>query len=710
MYIYGSKRCRFMDFLRANPFVRLLPPFIVGIAFAEYVVCALTPLLLWTGLCLSVMLLWFAHHPFMYRYRWIFGTGIVLLMFGSGWLRALLDDERRPKTHFSRHASPGPYWMAVIADAPVPGRRLKMPVQILSNGHYPGETTEPCAGNALIFVSRNAAVDSLRYGDTIVVRCTLRPAASPTNPHAFDYARYLHFKDIHYLAYVSSDDVYLCGRDGGQRIWRLALSQRSKLLHLLTRHFREPASHAVASALLVGYKEELPDDLEEAYIKTGSMHALAVSGTHVGFVYAGLFLILRQLRLRGPWKRRIETPLVLGGVWAFTLLTGASAAVLRAAWMFSLFIVGRALFRRTSVWNTLAASAFVLLWTDPDYLYDAGFQLSYAAVAGMVYFYPQMKKRLPELPAWSKEAINILVIGVAAQLGTLPLSLYYFHQFPVYFWLAGWVVVVGGAVFLWGGALLILLDSLYSPIADLVGQLLLGIVWVMNTAVVTIQHLPGSVVDGIWIPWWAVFVLYAVIAFAAGATALSKGRLLLYALYASAFLCAIRLSREMTRLKQQELTIYHAGRYNLIDVVSGRHVYTWSDSIPVKQALFANQMHRWALGVRTGTSLSMDSSWTTKNLHWRPPLLQFAEKNMLIISHQTEFPLTQDTHSTIDFIWVTQPTAVNIDALLSQYKPTTVILGGTLPYKQVAIWQEAAARYQIHCHRVVNDGAWRITL
>jgi competence protein ComEC len=699
-----------MDFLRANPFVRLLPPFVVGIVCAEYTVCALTPALLCTGLCLSVVMLWFAHHPFMYRYRWTFGVGVVLLLCGSGWLRGLLDDERRPKTHFSRHASPRPYWLAVITDAPVPGRRLKTPVRILATGYNPGETTDPCAGNALLFISRNTTVDSLRYGDTILIRSTLRPATAPTNPHAFDYARYLHFKDIHYLAYVSADSVYLCGRDGGQPIWRLALSQRSKLLHLLAKHFQDPASHAVASALLVGYKEELPDDLEEAYIKTGSMHALAVSGTHVGFVYAGLFLMLRQLRLRGKWKRRIETPLVLGGVWAFTLLTGASAAVLRAAWMFSLFIIGRALFRRTSVWNTLAASAFVLLWTDPDYLYDAGFQLSYAAVAGMVYFYPQMKKRLPDLPAWSKEAVNILVIGMAAQLGTLPLSLYYFHQFPVYFWLAGWVVVIGGAVFLWGGALLILFDSLCSPVADLVGQLLLGIVWIMNTAVVTIQHLPGSVIDGIWIPWWAVFILYAVIVFAARATALSKGRLLLYALSTSAFLCVIRLSREMSRIYQQELTIYHTGRYNLIDIVSGRHVYTWSDSIPAKQALFANQMHRWALGVRAHTSLSTDSSWTTKSLHWSPPLIQFADKNMLIISHLPGNPLTRDSLRNIDFIWVTQPTTVDVDALLSQHKPAAVILGGTLPRKQVAHWQEAAARYQIRCHRVVNDGAWRITL
>lgn len=699
-----------MDFLRANPFIRLLPPFVLGIAAAEYAVCTLSPVLLCSGLCLSVAMLWLAHHPLAYRYRWSFGVCIVLLIFVSGWFRGLLDDERRPKTHFSRNSNPGSYWLAVIEDAPVPGRRLKTPVRVLANGHYPGETNDPCTGNAMLFVSRNAFIDSLRYGDTILFRSSLRPATAPSNPHAFDYARYLHFKDIHHLAYVHEDSLYLCGRNGGQPIWRLALSQRSTLLNLLTKYFQDPGSHAVASALLVGYKEELPDDLEEAYIKTGSMHALAVSGTHVGFVYAGLFLLLRQLRLRGTWKRRIETPLVLAGVWAFTLLTGASAAVLRAACMFSLFMVGRALFRRTSIWNTLAASAFILLWADPDYLYDAGFQLSYAAVAGMVYFYPQMLKRMPVLPVWSKEAVNILVIGIAAQLGTLPLSLYYFHQFPVYFWLAGWVVVIGGAVFLWGGALLILLDSHCAPIADWVGQLLMGIVWVMNSAVMAIQHLPGSIIDGIWFPWWTVAVLYAVIGLASRAIALSKGRLMIYALGILGLISALRLTREMTRLNQKEIIIYQSGRYNLIDIISARQVYTWCDSIPTKQALFAHQMHRWAQGVRSISTLSSDSSWITKSLHWEPPLLRFAERTMFILSPETHSATALDTLETVDFFWIIRPTDINVDALLTKHKSAAIILGGGLTRKEVANWQDATAKHQIPCHSVAQGGAWRITL
>ncbi len=316
-------------------------------------------------------------------------------------------------------------------------------------------------GNLLLFLQIDPQSEALRYGDRVVIRATVRPTEPPKNPHVFDYSRYLHFQNIHFQAFVKPDSLVRLSSGHGNFIWRAAFSCREKLLALLHEHFPTQDEYAVASALLVGYKDDLSDDLRTAYAETGSMHALAVSGTHVGFLYVGLFFLLQRLRLRGRWGRLVENVVLLSAIWAFTFLTGATASVLRASVMFSTYLLGKAMFRDASVWNVLAASAFGLLIYNPYFLFDAGFQLSYAAVAGMVFFYPRFYRVSPILPKWADYAWQVLLVGFAAQLGTLPLSLYYFHQFPVFFWLAGWVVVFGGAVFMAGGAALVVLDMFF---------------------------------------------------------------------------------------------------------------------------------------------------------------------------------------------------------------------------------------------------------
>lgn len=579
----------------AAPFLRLLLPFVTGIALGGAVDRPISGL--GYGLALGGLLaLLLAWQNIAYRYRWFFGVYMAFLLFAAGYFHTTQHHEMRQANHFAHRLDSCRVLLGTVCESPNKGARLKVLLRVEAAGTAPAQLTT-ATGTLLLFLKPDSAAQAIRYGNRLLVRAAVLPVEPPKNPHVFDYRRYLHFQNIHFQSFPKSDSIQVLADTGGSWWWHVAYHCRDRLLDLLYRHFPAPDEYAVASALLLGYKEDLSDELRAAYIATGSMHALAVSGSHVSMLYVGLWFFLGKLPLRGRVGRFLPALLALLGIWAFSLLTGATASVLRASVMFTIYLLGKAAWRENNAWNALAASAFLLLVFNPYYWFDAGFQLSYTAVAGMVFFYPRLYKRAP---VWTSRAANWLlqafIVGCAAQLGTLPLSLYYFHQFPVYFWIAGWVVLFIGGAFMVGGTALMLLDAFWSAGAEGFAWFLHQLLWALNRLIVYIQHLPGSVIDGIWVTAWAAALLYVAIFFAGAALAYPKRHWQVLALGLLAVLGACRLFQTVAQTKQQKIVIYHSPKHTLIDCFEGLQRLTIADSIPLKSENTAAQANRWACG------------------------------------------------------------------------------------------------------------------
>jgi len=448
--------------------------------------------------------------------------------------------------------------------------------------------------------------------------------------------------------------------------------------------------------------------LRTAYAETGSMHALAVSGTHVGMLYTGIFFLLKRLRLRGRWGRMAETVLILAAIWAFTFLTGATASVLRASVMFTTYMAGKAMFREASVWNVLPASAFGLLLYNPYFLFDAGFQLSYAAVAGMVFFYPRFYRLSPVLPGWADWAWKVLLVGFAAQLGTLPLSLYYFHQFPVYFWLAGWAVVFGGAVFMAGGAALVVLEALSTVAAGWLGQALYWMLYGLNQLIVGIQHLPGSVLGGIWMSGWAALLLYVIIAFLGAAMVERKAKWLLGAMSLLTFLGVCRMVRDVEQMGQEQMTVYHVSKSSLMDFFDGQKVVGLSDTLTAKQVLFAAQPNRWASGVRDIQSFSLggDAVFAHPNLMFDPPFVQFFNLKIVIINDARWSKWSGVAPVPVDVLLLSKSPRISIAQCRAQFPCKLVVFDASNTWKQAERWKAECEAEGVAYHDVREQGAW----
>lgn len=692
--------------LRYTPYLRFIVPFILGLALGgrldEPVPCLGQFLLL--GALLAVFL---AIRKIPYRYRWVFGAYLYVLLFFAGYFHSVAYNELRHPGHFAEKINTdAQYLIGVVYEAPSHGSKLKVPLRVEAIGATP-DSMSAITGNLLLFLDISTETDSIRYGDRLGVYASVHACEPPKNPHAFDYRRYLHFQNIHYQAFVKNDALTLLSRNHGHPLWRAAYNSRDRLLALLREHFPTEDEYAVASALLVGYKDDLSEDLRQAYAETGSMHALAVSGTHVGMLYVGLMFLLARVRFKGRWKL-LETLLILLAIWGFTFLTGATASVLRASVMFSTYMLGKAFRRDAPAWNVLPASAFGLLLYNPYFLFDVGFQLSYAAVAGMVFFYARFYKMFPPMPRWADECLKVLLVGMAAQLGTLPLTLYYFNQFPVYFWLSGWIVVLGGAIFLWGGALLVVLDSLSQTLTDWLGTALYYMLWGMNKIIFFIQLLPGSVIANIWIAGWVAAVLYVCIALLGSLMVYRKAQYLLGFIALMTLLGTYRITTLSAKSRQQKIVVYHLNKQSLIDFWDGEKVFTLSDTIIPRKEIFAAQANRitGALTRKTVLHFSSDTSFLSGNLLIDKSFVQFFDKKIVLLDHASQVRPAGKNPFRTDILLLCKNPKVTIAQCREHFSFQIVVFDASNSQGQTERWRKECENAGWAYHDVRSQGAW----
>ncbi|MDZ7315012.1 MAG: DNA internalization-related competence protein ComEC/Rec2 [candidate division KSB1 bacterium] len=279
--------------------------------------------------------------------------------------------------------------------------------------------------------------EDLRYGDRIVARGKLRLPPGERNPGDFDYRRYLAAQKISALFYVVSPSDFLRLRRGeGNPFMRLIVSPVQRFAVGLIDREIGGREGALLKGLLLGLRRDIDVEVHEAFADLGVIHVLAVSGLHVGFVAALLIGLFGLFRLREPWRSLAA----LAGLFFYAALTGFKPPVFRATIMAAIYLTGRLLQRKADLFNTLAVAAIIILLIEPLQLFEIGFQLSFAAVLGIGFFYGELMRpfeksmrRLQEQGrSLVRAAFSLLMVSVSAQIATLPLTIAYFNRIPLY--------------------------------------------------------------------------------------------------------------------------------------------------------------------------------------------------------------------------------------------------------------------------------------
>lgn len=289
----------------------------------------------------------------------------------------------------------------------------------------------------------HASLNELLVGAFVRVRGVIEEYPQPRNPGGFDYGRYLELNDIHGIVQVKESSAVQIVDSLRESSFFSSVSRVKKvLLRIFDRLHGEQEANFLRGVIL-GDRSKIPDDIKKAFVDTGTIHILAVSGSNVAVVAIVLYAVLSLLRLSRKW---IVVPTILGFL-AYMLLTDSQASVVRATVMAIVLVVQPLFERKVDIYQSLSVSALVLLLWNSNNLFDVGFQLSFAAVFSIVYLYPIFVKLIHKIPERFEEirllnpALKLLAVSLAAQLGTLPFTAYYFERVSVVSLVANLVVV-----------------------------------------------------------------------------------------------------------------------------------------------------------------------------------------------------------------------------------------------------------------------------
>ncbi len=695
------------------PLLRLLVPFLAGIA-AGISVSSFTFMPVPAIVILVFLLAGTRLVPLLvpgYGCRWITGLFINGFLLVAGFDLVALH---RP---CNDPAYPGPradgLFVAVVDEAPT---YSKGPVKITLDVRYRMERDHwvRTSLHALAYLQSRPGAWSLQYGDQLLVRTVFSEITDNSNPHTFSYPAYLKNKGVTHRGYAGMHAWTMLHARPAGLVKRVAFRFRDRLMNLMRENHVEGREFAVASALLLGYVGDIDAGLRRDYSASGAMHILSVSGMHVGIIYVFLEFLLGFLNKSKP-GRFCKAVILFIFIWFYALLTGMSPCVLRSAAMLSLPILGKAMNRSTGMFNILAASVIILLAMDPFLMVDVSFQLSYLAVTGIVILYKPVYD-LYVTSAWLPDKIwSIMAMSIAAQLATLPVTLYTFHQFPNYFMLTNIFVVPLSSLVIYTGIATLAVGTV--PVVSLLAaKALIFLVWLLNWIIHFVEELPCSTIRGIFISGPEMYLLYLVIG--AGFLFLTRRQTVFLWLFLAGTIAfnLLVIDFKLDRLHASGFTVFNSGHSGLMEVSCQDRAMVFYQGIAPGDSL-AQKMNQDILSADLNArGICYCRSYWSGRPHPGGPgpffmpcsqpgnFIQAGTHRIGVLNKSV--PKGFRGSIRVEYLVLSMNPAVKIADICRIYHPRLIIIDATNTRFRTQKWLQEAGVLKVSCHAVSIGGAF----
>ncbi len=687
------------------PFVRMLIPMTLGIWFATIVVSFRLPFIdvLLIMLFLFGLALLTSITLKTIRLNWLFGFIMGCYLFHGGYALTYVHEAETQKTYYRNFEGDAKYYVARIYDYPtVRDNNIRVPLQL---EYQFGDSlpSRAVTGKVMAYFQKTDTAFALRYGNLIAIDAPVNEVQGPKNPAEFDYRAYLYRKGITGQVFLKDADWVDLQTSRVNPIYAFSYRFRDILLSSLQRCGLNNDEFGVAAAILLGYDDSLADDVRKNYVAAGSMHILCVSGMHVGIIYLLASALLGFLN-RKKWQKMLKHILLLAMIWFYALIAGLTPSVLRASLMISFVIIGEMLNRKGFIINSLAASAFILLCINPNNLFEIGFQLSYAAVMGIVvlqrpiYSLFYVKNKLLD-KVW-----EITAVSLAAQIATIPFTLFYFNQFTTYFWLSNlfmtpisFVVVISGMV--------LLMVSWIPYLNIFIGYLVWGAVYAMNAFASWVEQLPFSIIKGLYISEFEFFTLLVSFLFLL-VSVVTRKRKMLIGMLSVLLLFMISLTvRTYSTDHQTGITFYSLRKHTAIDFIAGNQHILLVDSTLMSDESTIDYSLKGAWAKRHLSPhpqvVNLDEDFESKNLRKRQNLVSFNGK-LVALWDENQFSDSLSYRLPVDYLLVKGKQKPNIQMIVNGYDAEMLLIDGSVPNYLAERWMHQAEEQGIP---YINIGA-----
>ena len=608
----------------------------------------------------------------LFRDRLLFVFISWLSFFFIGILLIYGGDATKSNNYFEKHLNNTSKAILAIDKVLKPGNyHYKYMAEVLQIDHQ--KTT----GSVLINIEKDSIASFFKIGDRILIKNKFIAIKESLNPHQFNYKNYLVKQGIHLQVYTTKQELLLLDQTSTSFLGFIA-AFRLKIQQSLQQYDFSEDELAIMNALLLGQRQDISKELTANYSKAGAIHILAVSGLHVGIILWMLSFVLKPLE-RYKKGKVIKLVLVLLFLWFFAVLAGMSASVTRAVTMFSAIAIGQFYNKRNAVEHSLIFSMFILLLLKPLFLFDVGFQLSYLAVFGIIWVQPVFYQLWKPKYYIIDKGWQLITVSTAAQLGVLPISLFYFHQFPGLFFLSNLLIIPFLGVIL-GTGIIVLGLSYLTILPILLVDIYGGIISILNRLVAFIARQEAFLFSDISFSFIKMFFSYLVIIACFQFFLKRNAKRCLFFLSSVVVFQSVFFYEKYHIEKNNEFIVFHKSRNSIVGIRTGSflEVYNDMDSLVTKQNLLKNY--------KVGENIQY------QNYQKLPNILQLNKKIVLFIDTAGVYNL-KDLQQPI--LVLRQSPKINIERLINRLQPTIIIADGSNYKSYVRRWKATCLKLQI---------------
>lgn len=539
------------------------------------------------------------------------------------------------------------------------------------------------ARGSQFYLSSYHADSIYQPGDSLVFYARIFSFQNNANPHEFSYSQYMQQQSVYHWLQPTSR-IQKTGYS--TNLHSFFERQRSKLLEKTAVLSQDTTCAMLMNALCLGYKNDLDPQLRNLFIRSGTIHLLAVSGLHVGIIYLMIMFIFKHLQLHGPKGSMFALPLL----WSYALLTGLSPSVVRATLLLSFINISKTLSRTYNPVNILAASACLTLVVQPLALYSLSFLLSYSAYCGILVLYPYLYNLPGKLHKIPSIIYSYSCLTIAAQLPTLPISAYFFHMLNINGFLVNLIAVPLATLLFYTSAICLVLPvnigHYIMPLCKLLCNALTGSLQWASPYIINLQDLYPS--------GYCILILYGALLTFTGYLLLHRKRLLHATNIFLAFLLLFSICNNIHLSCQKEIVIFHYNRHSAI-LLNHNGFY-----LPLKRTSDTSfHMHPYILYNKL-QPLSASYGILNKDILWQPPYLYYYGDTILLPSPNNPIQHSGNTLIVTDNQKPQQTFATYPDGPY----PQKIILDGSNSFYTIRQWSDFCKKHNLICHNTSEEG------